>query len=788
MFAIRLNIGYWVIGAAVVLATFLCTPAQAETITITGTVLTPDGQPAAGARVFTDWTFPKPEFQRIAAETTTAADGSFSLQIHGEGEPGSSGTVAAMKDGLGLGWSRVELDRDQRLEIQLNEEAPLAGAIRDQAGTAIPGATVSLGYVRGDDVFGGVMCGDQLQTTSDTDGAFALGGLPAGRRCSFMISATGYATMRWSSEAVDDAGKLMVVLPLEAVITGTVTRGGAPVPDVHVGCQETDESSMDPPPVVGSRQRRGSGSGWGSALTDDDGRYRIAALYPGAYNLCLDAPDGWTAVAHEGVTCKAGQLLDNIDFQLIEGGLVTGTVTDADTGEPVARTPIGFYGPARPWSGAWCQATRTDENGQYQFRLPPGKNRVYVQASGADPNPSRQFIDVVAGQTITGIDFLVSARRKVTGTVLYPDLQPAPDAHVRVSSYSVSPSHTDKDGHFELSIPPSQFPVEFTVRVVDRKLIGRGVASDPDEDVRLVLQPEAVVTGAIASADGEGIANVQIKCRHVPPHREGAAFSLLELGTATTDDNGRFELALLPADVELKLQILGDAGMYVPQTQWPDELMLEPGETRDIGTATVDMKGRTIRGLVLDAERVLQPDCLVLDISSSAKARTDELGRFELTGLPYKQAGSLSSRFYEANLLAMDPELPLFAGDFGIDPDWGFEPNMVLEPLGKVQGRLLDAEGKPVAKQEIGLEAQGMWRRKAESYPEAYQRGARLWDTTETDADGKWTFDGMIGGLRYTVHAYRPGGGSPIFWQDIRPEPGQTVDLGDITARQPDQG
>ncbi len=395
------------------------------------------------------------------------------------------------------------------------------------------------------------------------------------------------------------------------------------------------------------------------------------------------------------------------------------------------------------------------------------------------------MVDVVAGQTITGIDFRAWASREVTGTVLYPDLQPAPDAYVRVSGHFVSPSHTDKDGHFELSIPPSQFPVEFMVEVVDRKLIGRAVVSDPDEDVRLVLQPQAVITGAIASADGEGIANVQIKCRYVPVHPEDGLFSLVELNAATTDDSGRFELALLPAGVELKLQILGDAGPYVSQTQWPDEVVLQAGEARDIGTAVVDMKGRTIRGLVMDAERVLQPDCLVLDVSSGAETRTDELGRFELTGIPYKQRATLARRPYEAHLLAMHPELPLFAGDFGIDPDWGFEPNMVLEALGKVQGRLLDAQGKPVGKEEIGLQALGIGRPKPESYPGPYQRGARVWDTTETDAQGRWSFDGMISGLKYVVNAYRSGGGRPVFWQEITPEPRQTIDMGDIDKNEP---
>jgi len=771
--------------AALLLGMFFCTLAQAETITIEGKVLTPDGQPAAGARVFTDWLFLEPIFERIAAETTTAEDGSFSLQIHAEGKPRNSGGVTAIKDGLGLGWGYLALDKRERLEIKLNEEAPLAGLIRNQAGDPIPAATVSLHAVRGDDIGSGASFRGQLQTTTNTDGAFALGGLPAGREYSLIISATGYATMYWPSGAVDDAGKLMVVLPLQAVITGTVTRGGAPVPDVRVGSQQTNESSVGPPPLLGSRERTGSGSSWGSALTDDDGRYRIAALYPGAYNVCPDPPDGWTAVAHEGVRCKAGQILDNTNFQLIEGGLVTGTVTDADTGEPVARIPIAFYGPARPSSGAWCQVTKTDENGQYQFRLPPGKNKVNVQASDADPNPSRQFVDVVAGQTITGIDFQLVGQVTIAGTVVGPELKPVPDVSIGGISDFRRPPRTDQNGHFEFKMAPSELPILLDIHAPDRGLLGQLAVTDADEDLYVVLDPQAVLTGTVLSVNGEGIGDVRIVCRYEAQHPRGYQRPYTTAGAAT-DGDGRFELGMLPAEVELTLYIEGDVGKYIRQTQWPEDLVMMAGQKSDVGTAVVDMTGRTLRGRVMDADRVLQPDCLVADLRSSAKARTNELGVFDLAGIPRTFSGAIPLRPYEATVLAIHPRLPLFAGEQRIDPDWGFEPNMVLEPLGKVQGRLLDAAGKPVGKQEIRLEAGGIWNPEAKSYPEAYQRGARLWDTTETDAQGRWSFDGMIGGLRYFVHAYRPGGGSPIFWREVTPEPGQTIDMGDIDKNEPE--
>ncbi len=137
----------------------------------------------------------------------------------------------------------------------------------------------------------------------------------------------------------------------------------------------------------------------------------------------------------------------------------------------------------------------------------------------------------------------------------------------------------------------------------------------------------------------------------------------------------------------------------------------------------------------------------------------------------------------------MHPKLPLFAAEAGIDPDWGFEPNLVLEPLGKVKGRLLDPEGRPMADHEVALEVNRMLPEPVNPryYRELYERDARLQQETVTDADGNWVFEGLIGALKYAVSARPRGSYQTLFHKWITPEPGQTIDLGDITAREPDQ-
>jgi hypothetical protein len=125
-------------------------------------------------------------------------------------------------------------------------------------------------------------------------------------------------------------------------------------------------------------------------------------LLAGHYNIALDLSGTLdrevTAVAHENV--EIGQ-----DFELIPGVLVNGTVTGAD-GEPKAGIEVGVYGPAHPNSSAWVQSATTDKSGHYVFRVPAGKNRVYVMSGPIMPEGSDRTIEAVDGQE-TKVDFVV---------------------------------------------------------------------------------------------------------------------------------------------------------------------------------------------------------------------------------------------------------------------------------------------------------------------------------------------------------------------------------------------
>jgi len=153
-------------------------PAEA-TVELGGRVLTPDGKPAAGARIGV-LTWEKSSFGDGAPRTTSAADGTFKLSVPRTelalhlSARNTGVDLIATADGFGLGWKRVaaflskeELKglQSQSLQGLLNlfrsgdepvirlvaDDAPLSGQIKTEDGQPAVGARVELESLWGND-------------------------------------------------------------------------------------------------------------------------------------------------------------------------------------------------------------------------------------------------------------------------------------------------------------------------------------------------------------------------------------------------------------------------------------------------------------------------------------------------------------------------------------------------------------------------------------------------------------------------------------------------------------
>ena len=199
-----------------------------------------------------------------------------------------------------------------------------------------------------------------------------------------------------------------------ATITGKITIKGKAAPGIFVGLRRQDSSYR--------RQLTGF-----KAVTDNEGRYRIENVTAGAYDVIPVAP----AYVPDEISGKVlivnkGETIENIDFVLVRGGVITGKVVDAD-GRPVVEEEVTAV-PESYTSQAYSRhlGARTDDLGIYRiFGLPKGRYRVaagsesfsrYQRVShkriyhpGVEDMAQATLIEVSEGSEATNIDLTLGA-------------------------------------------------------------------------------------------------------------------------------------------------------------------------------------------------------------------------------------------------------------------------------------------------------------------------------------------------------------------------------------------
>ena len=131
------------------------------------------------------------------------------------------------------------------------------------------------------------------------------------------------------------------------------------------------------------------------AVTDPDGHYRITNLAAGSYEVIPSAPAyviSGNAVTTKSVIVGDDETIENINFSLVRGGVITGRVTDAE-GRPAIQQGVQLYqaetgtpapqAPQRPVSA--IKAVTTDDRGIYRmYGVVPGRYKI-AAGKGEDP-------------------------------------------------------------------------------------------------------------------------------------------------------------------------------------------------------------------------------------------------------------------------------------------------------------------------------------------------------------------------------------------------------------------
>jgi protocatechuate 3,4-dioxygenase beta subunit len=323
------------------------------------------------------------------------------------------------------------------------------------------------------------------------------------------------------------------------------------------------------------------GTSFGYATTDGNGAYQSPALPAGQYvveALPFGDPtyhatwyDGTSDVSSATpVTVTVGSDHGDVDFSLASQQTISGTVTDAQTGEPIASATVYTYGA----NGAYLYAS-TDSYGNYSLAAGDGVFTVYVSAFTYADGAARQI--TVDGEPVTDVDFSLGGAT-VRGTVTGADTgEPLPN--ICVDASFAAQTCTAWDGVYVLHVPAGTYTVDayppswigspYLGASDDNGGSGYQVAQGDDLTVDFALDRGAVISGAVTDAStGAPLGNICVEILSV----DGAG----SYGTTCTDSAGTYRSVGLPAG-DYSVAFTNNGGRYV--TEWYDDSFDADGAT-----------------------------------------------------------------------------------------------------------------------------------------------------------------------------------------------------------------
>ena len=433
--------------------------------------------------------------------------------------------------------------------------------------------------------------------------------------------------------------------------------------------------------------------------TDSRGEYEFSDAEPGKYllrasrNGYLRQRYGQKTSSEPGtrqrvtpLSLASGQVLDGIDFELIRGGVVEGTVVD-QYNEPRSRVSVrlSIYDRLGDERSLFpVGRAQTDDRGRFRlFDIPPGS--YYLSAvprsfRGRMGEEKRSFppvyypgvlslleaakVQVSAGEVVGGFYFTLVETRSysASGRVLTPEGRPAHSAWIMTTKESgeafvdgtESSADTNLQGEFKVTgLLPGRHRLYAREGNDENARMASAVVEVTDRDIEgltLVLVAGAVVTGRIVTDRQDSDLDWRRIWLDMDPIGNPNRF-FSGGGNARVEEDFTFKITNLHEASYRLVVRLPPGNHYVESIRLrTEELIDRPIEVRSADRLDgveihLSSEGARISGVVEKEEaREAAVGATVLAFAADSefrgrnsrftqKTRTDQRGRFSLTGL-----------------------------------------------------------------------------------------------------------------------------------------------------------
>ncbi|MEZ5988284.1 MAG: carboxypeptidase regulatory-like domain-containing protein [Planctomycetota bacterium] len=591
--------------------------------------------------------------------------------------------------------------KDEKAAVPLDPRRLEGRVVRQADGEAVPGAKVELLHRDADEFWNlDLAYGKRVETLAETttgeDGRFGFD-VARGRQHRLRATKEGYAP-RTALRAFGGA-EVVIELGAGATVFGRVS------------------DKADGRPVAGAEVKvsvRGESATLGTTESGPDGTYRLEGLpAETVYVQCTAA--GFGEQVWNKLDIEPGKE-HRVDLELDKGRLLIGTVTDATTGKPVPGASV-----ARSWT--FRDDVLTDGAGRYALAVSErsGYVALHVRAEGY----VEQVEPIAVG--VERLDVVLRRGGSVKGRVVDGSGAAIAGAYVAAgASYTARQgigntdwirAEVDRNGFFEADGLDPMHVYSLYMRAPGRGtkvyILPRRLAAGEVLDVGdLRLLAAGGVEGRVVDDEGQPVAGMEVS---LAGHNADAD-RLLQGTTAAPLGEGRdnrhvyqFEMRDSRSAADGSFRFTGvAAGTYELRInrRGGDPIELSGVEVRD-GEVTEGLVLRLVVGLTIEG-RVVRADGQPLPKDTWMMVMANGPGQYQQG--EYRSDGTFRFESMKEGLVTVSVLKPPegFAARPARNVAAGAKDvEIVLVRAAEVSGKVVDADGKPVAGAFVSAMAKG---------------------------------------------------------------------------------